>query len=309
MKNIGVSLYEKIRNQARAGGMETSVVLRRYIQERFLYRISVSKFSDEFCLKGGILLSAYNDGELLRPSEDIDLNGMNGQIDIKRLEEVLRSIVSQVVPEDDGVSFDLSSMRVLKDRTGAIPGGKVSVIATLHTARVPLKIDVGFGNVITPDAKPMEIPTLLSGEVPRPIIKSYPLETVIAEKLHAMAQFGAENTRVKDYYDIHRLCRKVEFFGDTVTDAIRRTFAHQGRDIPEEMSSLTSSYSTRHGQRWDDLLETPGIEYISFTEAMNELTQFIVPLLAAARGVAAPPELWQPGIGWGPAPANGLQMR
>lgn len=298
MKNIGVSVYEKIKKASRASGVETSVMLRRYVQERLLHRISVSKYAEDFCLKGGILLSAYNDGDLLRPTEDIDLNGFAGDGDVQKLEAVLREILSDELPKDDGVSFDLSSMRVLKDRTGIVPGGKVSINAMLYTAKVPLKVDVGFGNVITPDAKLMEIPTLLANDVPRPIIKSYPLETVIAEKLHAMVQFGFENTRVKDFFDILMLSRLREFDGQILVDAIRKTFSHQDRVLPEEIACLSQEYARRGSGKWEDLVDTTGIDPIGFPEAMDEIREFLMPLIDAAREVGPVPDTWQNGNGW-----------
>jgi predicted nucleotidyltransferase component of viral defense system len=301
MKNIGVSLYEKIKNSARASGFETSVVLRRYVQERLLYRISISKYADDFCLKGGILLSAYNDGELLRPSEDIDLSGFKGDGTVQKLEEVLREILAMSIPEDDGVSFDMASMRVLKDRTGIIPGGKVSIIASLHTAKVPLRVDVGFGNVITPESKLMEMPTILSNEVPRPTVNAYPLETVIAEKLHAMAQFGFQSTRVKDHFDIFRLATKREFDGEMIVEAIRNTFLHQKRVLPEEIGCLTDEYARRQTDKWEDLVEKTGIDPISFPEAMVEINQFMRPLIAAARDNGPLPGSWQHDGGWAPS--------
>jgi len=302
MKNIGVSVYEKIKKASRAGGVETSVMLRRYVQERLLYRIAVSRFSEDFCLKGGILLSAYNDGDLLRPTEDIDLNGFAGDGDVQKLEAVLREILSGDLTVEDGVTFDLSSMRVLKDRTGIVPGGKVSINAMLHTAKVPLKVDVGFGNVITPDARPMEIPTLLASDVPRPIIKSYPLETVIAEKLHAMVQFGFENTRVKDFFDILMLSRLREFEGQLIVDAIKKTFAHQDRVLPDEIACLSQEYARRGAGKWEDLVETTGIDPIGFPEAMTEIMEFLAPLVDAARDSNPSPETWQPGTGWSVQP-------
>jgi len=297
MKNVGASVYAKLKNAAKAEGMETIVFLRRYVQERLLYRLSVSGRADEFCLKGGILLAAYNDGDLLRPTEDIDFNGFDGDGDVQRLEAALREIMA--IEVEDGVTFDLGSMRILKDRTGIVPGGKVSMIAMVHTARVDLKVDVGFGNAVTPDARLMEIPTLLPGDVPRPRINSYPLETVIAEKLHAMAQFGYDNTRVKDHFDILMLSRRQEFDGDLLVRAIRRTFGHQRRQVPESFGCLTPEYARAKAAKWEELVETAqALTDTTFPEAMEELAAFLNPLVESARDVAAPPGLWSPARGW-----------
>jgi len=297
MKNVGASVYAKLKNAARAEGIETIVFLRRYVQERLLYRLSVSDRAAEFCLKGGILLAAYNGGDLFRPTEDIDFNGFDGDGDVQRLEDALREVMA--IEVEDGVTFDLGSMRILKDRTGVVPGGKVSLIATVHTARVDLKVDVGFGNAVTPDARLMEIPTLLPGDVPRPRINSYPLETVIAEKLHAMAQFGYDNTRVKDHFDILMLSRRQEFDGDMLVRAIRRTFSHQRRMVPEAFGCLTPDYARSKAAKWEELVETAqALTDTTFPEAMDELTAFLAPLVASARDEAPRPGIWSPGKGW-----------
>lgn len=303
MRNVGASVYAKLKNTARAEGIETMVFLRRYVQERLLYRLSISGRADEFCLKGGILLAAYNDGDLFRPTEDIDFNGFDGGGDVQRLEESLREVLA--IEFEDGVSFDLSSMRILKDRTGIVPGGKVSLIAMVHTARVDLKVDVGFGNAITPDARLMEIPTILSGDVPRPLIRSYPLETVIAEKLHAMAQFGYDNTRVKDHFDILMLSRRHEFDGDVLVNAIRRTFDHQKRLVPSSFGCLTAEYARAKAGKWEDLVDTAqALTDTTFPEAMEELNGFLSPLVAAARDDEPVPDTWLPGKGWGDGPSH-----
>jgi len=239
LRNVSASVYAKLRNHARAKGLDTQTVLARYVQERLLHRLSVSEEAENFCLKGGLLIAAYNNGDLLRPTEDIDFNGFDEDGSVARIKDAMRCVLATDV-EDDGVIFDISSMRVVKSRDdGVIPGGKVLVHAVVHTARVDLKIDVGFGNVITPGVSPVEFPSLLDGTAPRPLIKAYPLETTIAEKLHAMAQFGYENTRLKDHFDILILSRIRRFDGAVLAQAIERTFERQGRPIPETLEGLS----------------------------------------------------------------------
>jgi len=298
LKNVGASVYAKLKNHARETGVDMAGLLRRYVQERLLYRLSISPEAGQFCLKGGVLLAAYNDGDLLRPTEDIDFNGFDGEGGVSSLEKALRAVLAIEV-EDDGVVFKPDTMRILKDREGIVPGGKVMLMASVGSANVDLRVDVGFGNAITPDVRLLEVPTLLGGSVPRPTIQAYPLETVIAEKLHAMAQFGEMNTRVKDHFDIMMLSRLHSFEGAVLADAIAKTFAHQQRPIPETFAGLGERYAASNGQAWARFISrsAPSTK-VTLPDAIAEVRAFIDPVAAAARDGIEPPALWEPGIGW-----------
>src|SRR5690606_34890384 len=153
--------------------------------------------------------------------------------------------------------------------------------------------------VITPDAKPREIPTLLPGTAPRPVIKSYPLETVIAEKLHAACQFGSLNSRHKDYYDVWRIIRRQPLDGNTLAEAIRRTFAHQQRELPADSEALSLRFAEGASQSWQAFLKKIGAKDVpSYPEVMEEIRALLLPVIAAARGEKPGPGEWIPGCGW-----------
>jgi len=305
MKNVGVSVQARLKNLSRETGMDMPSLLRRYVQERLLYRVSVSGHADRFVLKGGLLLAAYSDGELSRPTEDIDFNGLDRGGGVEELRAMLVEVLSSP-SEDDGVEFDLSSMTVAKDRTGIVPGGKVVMAARLGTARVDLRIDVGFGNPVTPGVKVIEFPSLLSGLAPVPTATSYPLETVIAEKVHAMAQFGLRNTRIKDYFDILLLSRRHSFDGDLLADAIANTFAHQQRAIDPEMPALGEAFARTAGSAWKKFVSKLRSDMPDdLADAVEEVSSFLAPALEAARSGLRNGTTWEPGSGWqpsGPAP-------
>lgn len=296
--NVGASIIAKLKNHARANGLDVMTVLRRYAQERLLYRLSVSPEAEHFCLKGGLLLAAYNGGDLLRPTEDIDFNGYAGDGSVDLLEEALKNILAHPV-EDDGVSFHAETMRVAKDREGILPGGKVILQATIHTARVDVRVDVGFGNAITPDARPMEIPTLLPDAAPRPIVAAYPLETVVAEKLHAIAQHGLLNTRMKDYFDLWRISETNGFDGELLARAIASTFSRQNREIPEEPRGLSDEMANRAGSQWRTFLRKQGLEAPEdFGVLIAKVRDFLCPVLTAAREGSVPSLDWTAEGGW-----------
>lgn len=304
MKNVGVSAQAKLKNLSVRTGLDMPTLLRRYAQERLLYRLSVSPEAANFVLKGGLLLAAYNFGSLLRPTEDIDFNGLAADGNVERLRKALDVVLTQPVP-DDGVEFDASSMRIAKDRIGIVPGGKVALVAKVGTARIDLRVDVGFGNPVTPEVRLMEFPALLDDLAPRPVMNSYPLETVIAEKLHAMAQFGMANTRLKDLYDVWMLSRLHEFEADMLADAVENTFRHQQRAVPERFACLSSAFAAESRKGWKAFVsKLPDTHAFDLEDIVGEIAEFLLPVAECARSGARSSRLWIPREGWhSPSPA------
>jgi predicted nucleotidyltransferase component of viral defense system len=297
MKNIGASVLAQLKALSRETGQDMQSYIRLYAQQRLLYRISVSSVAPSFVLKGGVMLAAYNEGTLFRASEDIDFNGYLKDGRLTNVEEAISIAVATPVPED-GMTFDLSQMRTRKEHVGNIKGCKVELIAFLHTARVQLRVDVGFDNVITPDAQPMEIPTLLPGFVPCPVIAGYPLETIIAEKLHAVRQFGLDNTRHKDLYDLWRIQDGNTLNGATVAEAVAQTFTHQGTLIAPDLPGLSEEFVARNGNAWQAFLRKNGLKVESgFDEIASDLRAFADPVMEAAAG-GLRLGTWNPGQGW-----------
>jgi predicted nucleotidyltransferase component of viral defense system len=298
-KNVGASVYAKLKNVAKERGMDMHVILRRYAQERLLYRLSVSPVAKEFCVKGGLLLTAYNNGNLLRPTEDVDFNGFRKGATLEDLRRSVVCIVETVV-EPDGVDFIVESMTMKKEHTGIIGGGKISLQAKIHTAKVEVRIDVGFGNSISPEVRMLEMPTILSSVAPRPVIFAYPMETVIAEKLHAMVEFGMYNTRIKDHFDIWTLINMHQFDADAVSAAIKATFENQNREIPiEPLACLSEEYALDKQASWGLFLKK--IEEKSkpdFIEVVSDLDRFTRPLMLAAALNEDFHAQWTPQDGW-----------
>jgi len=297
-KNPSESLLARLKNMAREQGLTMEMAMRRYAHERLLSLMQATGRSDEFCLKGGVMLGALL-GEASRPTEDIDFNGMDAGMSVSHLEEALRDVCS-AHDGGDGLTFDLTTMRVLKDRDGAVPGGKVFMMANIGRTRVPLRIDVGYGNAITPRTVKLEIESILPSLIPPITVTAYPLETTVAEKLHAMHRHGELNTRIKDYFDLWQLSLRFSFEGEVMAEAIANTFAQQGDEVPEEMPALGPGFAeSKAAQRqWDSfakLVETGRGEELSHVVGL--VAGFVMPALGAARGGASPGD-WRPGEGW-----------
>lgn len=287
-KNVGESVKAKLAKIARERGIDAQALQRRYVLERLLYRLSVSQHADSFCLKGGLLVALWNDGDVFRPTNDLDLNGSQ-KGDIDALRQVICDVV-KVEVEDDGVVFDVDKIKASKVREGFIPGGKLVFDARVHTSLVRVRVDVGFGNAVTPEARLIEYPSLLG--LPKPLVLAYPLETVVAEKLHAMVQHGLLNSRLKDYYDLWALSERVNVDPCAVGVAIRRTFEVQGTDIPEDVpSGLTEDFVRRNESKWQDYVAS---EYLALTppglsDVVERIRSVALPALETARVPAPAP--------------------
>lgn len=206
--------------------------------ERFLYRLSKSVFADRFVLKGALLLTAWQ-APLSRPTMDIDLAGRTSN-ELGHIAELVRSVCGTVV-EPDGIEFIPASIEVSRIKEGAdYEGVRVKFHATLARARIPMQLDIGFGDVITPAPTEVQYPTLL--DLPAPVLQAYSRETVIAEKLEALTTLGMLNSRVKDYYDLAILSRLYSFHGENLIKAITATFRHRGTRIEAAPIGLTKDY-------------------------------------------------------------------
>jgi hypothetical protein len=208
-KNVGASVKAQLLSLARKRGDDYQLLLTRYANERLLYRLAVSPYASHFVLKGAALFTLWT-GQPHRATRDIDLHG-TGDPTEAHVRDVVSGVIAQAV-EDDGVVFDSASLTVAPIREDQAYGGvRVTLVARIDSAQIRLQIDVGFGDIITPDAIPAEFPALLG--FPAPHLLVYPRETAVAEKLEAIVQLGMANSRMNDFYDIVALATLFEFDG------------------------------------------------------------------------------------------------
>ncbi len=230
IKDISSSVKARLTDKAKERREEVQSVLVRYGVERFLYRLSVSEYKNRFLLKGAALFSLWFDAPH-RPTKDLDLLGF-GPNDILTLEHTIRSICK--VKTEDGLEFLADTVSGEHIREEEIYHGvRIKFAAKLGQARIPLQVDVGFGDAVTPKPEIADFPTLL--DFPAPRLKVYPKETVIAEKFDAMVKLGEANGRMKDFWDINYLLEEFEFDGEMIRSAVRATFANRQSRFPTSL--------------------------------------------------------------------------
>ena len=227
-RDRAASVRARLLNVAKATGTDFNLVLVRFALERLLFRLSTSAHSDRFVLKGALLFTLWYDLPH-RATRDADLLGF-GPSDTGSMASVFRDIAS--VAADDGIVFDPASIRVGVIRKDAGYGGvRVTLNGKLTNARCVAQVDVGFGDAVTPGPTYAVYPVLLD-DLPAPRLRTYPVYTVVAEKLHAIVVLGMVNSRLKDYLDLVVIMEREALDEPTLALAIAATFQRRGTALP-----------------------------------------------------------------------------
>ncbi len=300
IRNVPASVHQRLLNLARNQGVDFNLVLQRYAMERFLYRLSVSNQVDRFTLKGAALFRIWTEQEL-RPTRDIDLLA-SGPEDHATLRTSFHAVCAVPCPQD-GVVFDPATTRMHDIRNEQSYGGvRVRMEGSLGQARLHLQVDIGFGDVITPEREERDYPTLL--DLPAPRLWTYPRETLVAEKLDAMVRLDTTNTRVKDLWDIACLARLFAFDGETVRAAIEETFRRRQTSFAGErpVALLPEYYEdTERDQRWQVLRRRIGPQAdgpAHLVDAGEELRAFLGPVCDSLIDGTPFTQVWSPGGPW-----------
>ena len=230
VKNYGKSIRSKLLNIAKSEGIYYQTILTRYFQERLIYRMSQTPYRQNFYLKGGALMYAH-ERFAARPTLDIDFLGNDISNNGERIVAAFREICS-VPCEEDGVRYDVEhitskNITELKDYHGV----RLSIPVSMDTVEQVLTMDIGFGDIVTPAPVNLDYPSLLN-HLPSANILAYSLETVIAEKMHAVIDLADQSSRMKDYYDLYQILNTQELDTEVLKEAITRTFEnrHTGYD-------------------------------------------------------------------------------
>lgn len=302
IRNFAASVRVRLYNESKESGVEFQLLLARYAGERFLYRLGVSSFRDRCILKGATLLVVWME-EPYRGTRDIDLLAL-GYNDETSVQEIVKTVCAVACPED-GLTFDLDSVRISPIRAQQqFQGQRVGMICRLGQARIPIQIDFGFGDVVTPAPHEISMSTLIKG-IPAPFLRVYPMVTSLAEKFDAMVSLGKRNSRMKDFYDVWALSGAFSFEGAVLREAIHSCFERRRTPVFEETPvALTLAFYSDEAlnTRWRNyrydvaLLSTPPE---SFTVIGERVQNFFAPVYASIVADTPFDLHWSPGGPWG----------
>jgi hypothetical protein len=219
---------------------------------------------------------------------------------IPEIEKAVREICATPV-EDDGLRFDPTSLKgeaIREDQEHR--GVRTRLVATMGNAKIPVQVDVGFGDLVTPSPRLETYPTALKQPQPRVLV--YSREAVVGEKLEAMVALGPRNSRMKDFYDLHFLAAKFHFSGRTLAQTVRATFEHRKTQIPDGIPfGLTEEFAAmpERAAQWRALIRRGRLQAeASLSSLLRLLRSFLVPVVDAVRVSDAFRRNWPPGGPW-----------
>jgi predicted nucleotidyltransferase component of viral defense system len=292
ISNIPASVRERLRNVSIQSGKEFQNVIRQYVQERFLYRLSKSIYVSSFILKGALLFIAY-DISRLRPTKDIDFLGSSVSNDESDIKAIFKEVAQ--IEYEDGLIFDSDNIRTeIIAAEGNYHGVRVKIDAFLLNIKERLQIDIGFDDKIVPGPADLTFPVLL--DFPTPQLKAYSIESALAEKFEAMVSLNLFTSRVKDVYDVIYFAEFYEFKKNNLKNALLTTFSNRNTDI-EKRELVFSSVFKDDPQResmWKVFLDrnklNPGY---SFSDAVEKIKLFVEPILTEEKVSKWNPANWK----------------
>lgn len=276
-------------------------LMTHYAMERFLYRLSKSKYANQFYLKGGMLLMGLG-APPARTTMDIDLLGCLNHSP-EHMEKVFRDILHTKPGINDDVIFS-DNLEVSVIMPQAIyTGVRIETQARVAGTTCALSIDVGFSDEIYPKHLILDYPSTIR-ELPQATLNCYPTESIIAEKWQTIVQLGSFNSRMKDFYDLWFLSHSYTHNLLTLKEAILRTFARRKTSITDYQTLTDTEYCNRMQGRWAGYIrklkagtyhKKPPVDLPSreFSEVIHEILSWLLPVLEQNE-----PAQWLPGKGW-----------
>jgi methionyl-tRNA formyltransferase len=282
MKEIAKSIRQRLLNFAKKNQVDYNVVLIRFFHERFLYRLSISSYRNNFYLKGGTLLYAV-ETKFPRPTLDIDLAGIKIKNDRENLLNIFTEICAIEFLED-GVAFDLSSIKTDDINVSKkYPGIRVSFIAHLDTIRQQIQIDIGFGDRV--DKQVISYPKLIE-TLPGAVICAYSSEYIVAEKFHAMIFLSELNSRYKDFYDVYVILKKQLFDNKKLTEAVKQTFQTRNTSFEANHPLFSDAFVKDRNRilQWKNFLRKINAPDLEFSTVMKCIVERLSPIYSGLSG-------------------------
>lgn len=293
-------MRQKLFDLARSRNEAFELILVKYGLERILYRLSRSMHRDTFVLKGALLFELWTQ-HTYRATRDADFLA-RGDNSPERFVGIFKELCAIEV-EPDGLAFDADSVKAERITEDAdYEGVRVTFTAYLERARIPIQIDLGFGDAITPAPVETKYPTLL--RAPHPRLLTYPKETVVAEKFEAMVKLGIANSRMKDFYDLEALSRSLDFGGKILGEAIHKTFERRGTELPAAGTPVAFTpefYDDPDKKKQWTAFCTRNAAYVRKTElkeVVENIKLFLTPVAKDSRDGKAFTKRWEPGGPW-----------
>ena len=276
MADMAASVLAKLKNKAKASGITYQQCLQLFVQEEFLRKLSKSSYDDFLILKGGLFIYTLTNFES-RATIDVDflLVGHENSLD------TIKDLICKIIDTPTGNDYITMTAQCFEEISPQrkYHGISTQIIAQIKNVRVPFNIDIGVGDVVVPTPEHRKINTQLL-DFEAPIIKTYSLESTIAEKFDAMLQRFELTSRMKDFYDIYYLSRTFDFDGTKLQSAIFKTLKRRGTSYnTDSFKRLVSLAEDENMQkRWKNFLKTIKDDTLAFSVVIQAIQTFLEPV-------------------------------
>ena len=279
MTDKAASVLAKLKNKAKVSGISYQQCLQLFMQEEFLRKLSKSGYEDNLILKGGLFIYTLTNFES-RATIDVDflLRGFSNSI------KDVKSMIDKIIETSTGNDFISMAAKGFEEISPQrkYHGISTQIIGQIKNVRVPFNVDIGVGDIIVPKAEERRINTQLP-DFEKPVIKTYSLESTIAEKFDAILQRFELTGRMKDFYDIYYLARTFDFEGAKLRAAIFETL--KKRETPYDRDSfkriLALSEDEDMQKRWRYFLKNMKDDTLEFAVVIKEMQIFLEPVFDA----------------------------
>ncbi|MCD4793799.1 MAG: nucleotidyl transferase AbiEii/AbiGii toxin family protein [Bacteroidales bacterium] len=277
-ENIAKSIKAKLLHISKEENISYQLMIIRYFQERLLYRLSLSEFKNNFCLKGGVLLYLL-DKKKSRPTIDIDFLAINTDNEQNYIKCIF-SEICKIEYKKDAVTFDSQNIIVTEiGKRANYSGIRINLTGKLDTIKQRIQIDIGFGDKVYPKPLIVSFPVILDME--QPIIQVYSIYSAISEKFEAMIQLSEANSRMKDFYDIYTLLINHKIDKDELENTIKITFKTRNTIYTENHSIFNNTFYTNKDKlkQWDAFKrKVKGIDSLSFEKVLIKIKTELEPI-------------------------------
>ncbi len=296
--NTAASVHQRLKNAAEKSGERFNDLFQHYALERFLCRLAASPHRARFVLKGALMLRVW-EVAAVRPTRDIDLLGRTAN-DPQRIAAMVREVCMATV-DPDGLEFDPTTVKIGRIAEEAeYDGIRATFAGRLGNARIPMQLDIGFGDRVTPEPVEIEYPSVLG--TPGARLMGYTPETMIAEKFHVMLHRGTLNSRMKDFFDIWAISRARGFDGRVLSRAIGATCAQRKTVVAVSPDALTPEAlaDPQQAVRWTAFRRRLGISDApeSFADVGGWVALFLRPVIESVAEGREFDRTWPPRGPW-----------
>jgi predicted nucleotidyltransferase component of viral defense system len=276
MVDVGTSVLAKLKNKAKESGKPLQVILQLFCQEEFLRKLSLSKYTDNLVLKGGLFIYTLTNFES-RATIDIDFLLRNSPSTVEKVKVIISEIITTKTG-NDFIELEARGFEIINPQR-KYKGISFQIIGKIKNSRTPFNVDIGVGDIIVPNSERRRIPVQLSGFM-FPEICTYSLESTIAEKFDAIMQRLELTSRMKDFYDIWYLANTFDFDGRKLQEAIYKTLQNRGTVYEaNSFSNIIAFDKERDMQwKWKEFIRRLKLPELEFSDVLRMMDSFLSPV-------------------------------